>query len=201
MPSSLQDPKTIDELLLFRLSRLLAAGGAPVIRLCEGRLGITWREWRVIASLRPGVSMRSSKLAQHTRLDRPRTSKCISSLVAKGLIDRRLEPGDKRQATVTLTEKGQQLYQDFFPVVVQLNAQLTQGLSPDELAVLDKAITDHPATGRCHSGRGRLAQSQSAAARRRRRPGSTFDRSFFAKNSNKNRIIPAPDGHIKLSTR
>lgn len=141
MPSSLQEPRSIDELLLFRLSRLLAAGGATVIRLCEGRLGITWREWRVIASLRPGVSMRSSELAQQTRLDRPRTSKCISSLVAKGLIDRRLEPGDKRQATVTLTNKGQQLFEDFFPVVAHLNAQLTQGLSRDELAVLDKAIT------------------------------------------------------------
>jgi DNA-binding MarR family transcriptional regulator len=113
-----------------------------VIRLCEGRLGITWREWRVIASLRPGVSMRSSDLAKHTQLDRPRTSKCITSLLAKGLIDRQTEPGDQRKATVCLTEKGRSIYEDFFPVVVQLNARLLHGLSTQELAVLDKAISN-----------------------------------------------------------
>jgi DNA-binding MarR family transcriptional regulator len=142
MTSSLQEPRSIEDLLLYRLSRLLAAGGAPVIRLCEGRLGITWREWRVIASLRPGVSMRSSDLAKHTQLDRPRTSKCISSLLAKGLIDRQIEPGDQRKATVSLTEKGRGIYEAFFPVVVQLNARLMQNLSHEELAVLDRAIKD-----------------------------------------------------------
>jgi DNA-binding MarR family transcriptional regulator len=142
MTSNLQDPRSIDDLLLYRLSLLLAAGGAPVIRLCEGSLGITWREWRVIASLRPGVSMRSSELAKHTQLDRPRTSKCITSLLAKGLIDRQNEPGDHRKAKVCLTEKGGGIYESFFPVVVQLNARLLQDLSPEELAVLDKAISN-----------------------------------------------------------
>jgi hypothetical protein len=42
---------SLGELLLFRLSRLLAIGGSLVIKLCEGRFGITRREWRLLATL------------------------------------------------------------------------------------------------------------------------------------------------------
>ena len=52
MPSPrLSAPQGLDDLLLYRLSRLLGVAGAPVIRLCEGQFGITRREWRVLALL------------------------------------------------------------------------------------------------------------------------------------------------------
>lgn len=140
MTSTLTTPRSIDDFLLFRLHRILAHGGGTIRRLCEGQLGITWREWRLIASLRPGVSMLSSELAQHAQLDRARTSRGISSLVAKGLIDRQTVPNDQRKATVCLTDKGRAMYESFFPVVTELNHRLVQSLSDAELAVLDKAL-------------------------------------------------------------
>jgi DNA-binding MarR family transcriptional regulator len=141
MNSKLVNPDVIDDLLLYRLSRLVATGGTTVIRLCEGQLGITWREWRLIASLRPGVSLLSSELAEHAQLDRARTSRAISSLIAKGLIDRQIVPSDQRKATVTLTDKGRVMYESFFPVVSEINQRLLQGLGDDDLSVLDAALT------------------------------------------------------------
>lgn len=52
-----------------------------VIRLCEGRLGITRREWRIIALLAQDEGLLSSQLAERAQLDRARTSKAITSLV------------------------------------------------------------------------------------------------------------------------
>lgn len=141
MPLTLANPDTLQDLLLFRLSRLLSTAGTPVIRLCEGELGITWREWRVIASLRPSVTMLSSELARHTQLDRARTSRCISSLLEKGLIHRQPVPGDMRKATVSLTDKGCAVYASFFPVVLALNARLLQSLNADQMAILDSTLT------------------------------------------------------------
>lgn len=141
MHLKLAKPDAIDDLLLYRLSRLLATGGASVIRLCEGQLGITRREWRIMASLKPSGSMLSSELADHAQLDRARTSRAISSLVAKGLIDRQIVPSDQRKATITLTDKGRTMYESFFPVVVGLNQRLLQGLGNDALATLDAALT------------------------------------------------------------
>jgi DNA-binding MarR family transcriptional regulator len=141
MSSALTTPQSIDDFLLFRMHRVLAHGGGTIRRLCEGQLGITWREWRLIASLKPGVAMLSSELAQHAQLDRARTSRGISSLVSKGLIDRQTVPNDQRKATVCLSDKGRAMYESFFPVVAELNHRLVQSLSANELAVLDKALT------------------------------------------------------------
>ena len=141
MPLTLTSPQSIDDFLLFRLSRVLAQGGGTIRRLCEGQLGITWREWRVMASLRPGVSLLSSELAEHAQLDHARTSRAISSLVAKGLIDRQIVPSDQRKAIVTLTDKGRIMYESFFPVVTDINQRLLHGLDDDALAGLDAALT------------------------------------------------------------
>lgn len=48
-------PATVDDLLNYRLSCLLASSGAMVTRLCEGRYGITRREWRLVALLGKSV--------------------------------------------------------------------------------------------------------------------------------------------------
>lgn len=141
MNSKLAKPEVIDDLLLYRINRLLSTGGAAIIRMCEGELGITRREWRVMASLKPSGSMLSSELAEHAQLDRARTSRAISSLVVKGLIDRQIVVSDQRKATVTLTEKGRAMYESFFPVVAGLNQRLLQGLSDDVLKTLDAALT------------------------------------------------------------
>jgi DNA-binding MarR family transcriptional regulator len=140
MTTKLANPDVIDDFVMYRLSRLLASGSASVIRLCEGELGITRREWRVIASLKPGGSMLSSELAEHAHLDRARTSRAISSLVAKGLIDRQIVSSDQRKATVTLTAKGCAMYESFFPLVAELNKRMLQGLSDEVLQALDTAL-------------------------------------------------------------
>jgi hypothetical protein len=51
MTLSLRQPRQLDELLNYRLLRLFAVSGAPVVRLLEGRYGISRREWRLIALL------------------------------------------------------------------------------------------------------------------------------------------------------
>jgi len=127
----------MDDLLLFRLSRLLAIGGAPVIRLCEGRYGITRREWRVLALLGREDNLLSSQLAQRAQLDRARTSKAITSLVAKRLVRREPRPGDRRQAALTLTDEGRSLFRSLFPQVLRIHHDLLDVLDPQETALLD----------------------------------------------------------------
>jgi DNA-binding MarR family transcriptional regulator len=80
---SLADPHTVDDLLNYRLSRLFASSGAMVIRLCEGRYGITRREWRLIALLAAHGAMSPSQLAARAHLERARTSRHITESPVK----------------------------------------------------------------------------------------------------------------------
>ena len=134
------NPQTIDDMLLYRLSRLLGSAGSLVIRLCEGEFGITRREWRVLAQLGRQDGILSSELAVRTQLDRARTSRAVTALVAKGLVHRNPKPHDRRQVVLELTEAGQALYRAVLPRVSEIHVDLVSGLQASEVGVLDELL-------------------------------------------------------------
>ena len=140
MSVPLKEPSGLDDLLLYRLSRLLAVGGSMVIRLCEGRFGITRREWRVIARLAQEQELLSSELADCIQLDRARTSRAVSSLVTKKLVRRSAGVSDRRQARIALTERGRALHRELFPLVCEINRGLLAPLSAREVERLDAML-------------------------------------------------------------
>jgi len=111
-----------------------------VTRLCEGRYGITRREWRLIALLAAHGAMSPSELAQRAHLERARTSRHITELGARGLIWRRTDAKDRRRAEVDLTAEGRQLYDELFPQSVRFNRQVLAALEPAELEAFDSAL-------------------------------------------------------------
>ncbi|SEA19035.1 DNA-binding transcriptional regulator, MarR family [Variovorax sp. YR216] len=132
--------RPLDDLLLYRLSRLLSVAGSMVIRICEGRFGITRREWRLIATLASHGELSSSGLAEHAQLDRARTSKAVGSLVDKELVARSHPAGDRRQVLLCLTERGRDLYDELFPLVTRINAELLGALDADAAVQLDESL-------------------------------------------------------------
>ncbi|MDZ5458490.1 MarR family winged helix-turn-helix transcriptional regulator [Azohydromonas lata] len=130
----------LDEVLNYRLTRLIALSGAPVIRLCEGRYGISRREWRLLAHLAAQGPLSPSDLAEQIALDRARTSRAIGSLAVKGFIQRVALPGDRRRALVALNDKGQALHAELFPQVAELNRRLLQALDDGLLQSLDAML-------------------------------------------------------------
>lgn len=133
-------PQKLEDLLLYRLSRLSAIAGSAVVRLCEGRYGITRREWRIILQLVESGALQSSELADQVQLDRARTSRAVSSLVAKRLVHREVQPGDRRRVLLTLTDPGRALHASLFPQVVRINLDLLAALSADEVRRFDQNL-------------------------------------------------------------
>ena len=138
--SASQQLQTINDLLLYRLSRLNVKAGAMVVRLCEGGHGVTRREWGVIGHLREKGPLAPSALAEHFELDRARTSRMVTSLVKKGLITRQAQQGNRRQATLALTPAGLQIYEQLMPQVQDINRRILTVLSAAEMAQLDGFI-------------------------------------------------------------
>jgi len=127
----------IEQLLNYRLWKLIALSGAPVTRLCEGHFGITRREWALLGVLRREGDLPPSVLAERAALDRARASRTIGPLVDKGLLVRRAQPGDRRRARVGLTEAGHALVDRLEPQVAAINAQVLSALDAGERAALD----------------------------------------------------------------
>ena len=137
---SLSKPLVVEDLLNYRLSRLLASSGAMVTLLCEGRYGITRREWRMICILAVHGVMSPSELALRAHLERPRVSRYITDLVKKKLLLRVTLPEDKRRAQIGITQAGLELYAALFPQSVALNNTVLKALTPSELKLFETAL-------------------------------------------------------------
>lgn len=131
---------TLDDLFLYHLARLMSSAGGMVVRLCEGGYGITRREWRLIGLLADQVPLQPSQLAEHAQLDRTRTSRAISALIAKGLLQKQGIAGDGRQALVQLSATGLALHAELFPQVQRINQALLGEISDAELQVLSQVF-------------------------------------------------------------
>lgn len=138
---SFAQPTSVEDLLNYRLSRLLASSGSMVTLLCEGRYGITRREWRLICMLAERGALSPSELSRLAHLERARISRHIADLAGKKLVARIAVQGDGRRARVELTDRGRKLHGELFPQSLKFNQQLLQVLSAGELAVFDQALT------------------------------------------------------------
>jgi DNA-binding MarR family transcriptional regulator len=140
--ATLAQPRDITELLNYRLARLIAASGAAVIRLCEGKYGVSRREWHMLGLLAAHGAQSPSELADKCHLDRARVSRAITLMTGKGLIRRHGVATDLRRASVELTALGTTLYRALFADIAAINTRLVAGLSPDQLAMLDTLLDD-----------------------------------------------------------
>lgn len=137
---SLQQPDNLDQLLNYRLARLLASSSAPGIRMFEGRYGVSRREWRLVGLVAVYGTMSPSDLAERAHLDRPRVSRVLTGLVRRGLLARVGLPNDRRRARVEITPEGRQLYEEVFPQLVSQQGHLLAALTPEQLAAFDRAL-------------------------------------------------------------
>ena len=133
----LRQPQGLPDMLLYRLNRIRAVGGGMVLRYCEGRFGVTRREWVVMALLAGAGTITSSELAARAELDKSAMSKAIASMVKKGLLLRLPRAGDRRYIELALTAKGRRLYEQILPVVQEVNRDLMSTLAASEIDLLD----------------------------------------------------------------
>jgi len=142
MPSTVPDALLkLASFLPYRLSVLANTVSLTVARLYEKRFGITIPEWRVIAVLGGGCTLSASEVAAATAMERVQVSRAISRMLASGLILRETGGDDRRRADLTLTDKGNAIFQEIAPLAMAYEVELTAALTAEELAHLDHLLT------------------------------------------------------------
>jgi DNA-binding MarR family transcriptional regulator len=155
-PTPALAPQALEDLLLYRLTRVMRATSCLVVRLLEGEHGITRREWALLATLHGCEALTSSALAERLQLDRVRTSRALQGLVAKSLVSTQRDAHDGRKVWVSLSDTGRALYAVVFPQIAQINVELGAALAPEALAVLWHSLDRLEARGRQLVQQGRV---------------------------------------------
>lgn len=182
---SLIAPKSVEDLLNYRLARLVSATSAPGVRLLEGRFGISRRQWGLLGVLAQHGAMSPTELSRHSHLEPSKVSLHVAQFVARGLVHRETNVGDRRRAQLELTDAGRQLFESAYPLLVDLSRTLLEALSPEEANALDTIMrklgdaaerlsAQHPIPEKADRRRGgsRLARSGQALPAGRDAPPS-----------------------------
>ena len=155
------------EMLMYRLYQAWSQSNPVFVRLCEGRFGITRREWRLLACAVEGGIMTSAELAAAAKLDLARTSRTLGALCEKGWLRRLPDSADRRVVRIVATEHGLNRYRALLPEVLHLNDLLVQDLDAAEVAQLRDLLARIEQRGR------RMAQDNIVAEKASRREGGT----------------------------
>lgn len=124
----------------FRLSVLEKRVSESIAQYYAARFDLTRYEWRVMATLAMHQGMSAKDVANFTRLDKMQVSRAISVLKESELINQNKSEKDRRTSVLTLTGKGQDLYNQIVPLVVQQEQKILQVLSEEERETLHQLM-------------------------------------------------------------
>lgn len=132
------DPRlTLATFLPYRLSVVTAVVSEGLARIYERRFGIGIPEWRVLSTVGEFGSITAKAIGLHAHMGKVKVSRAAASLEERGLLRRSQNTRDLREAFLTLTPRGQAMYDEIAPLALGYVARLTESLDADDLTRLD----------------------------------------------------------------
>lgn len=102
--------------------------------------GASLTTWIVLASAETYPGLSQTELAERIGVEGPTLVRHLDRMSGDGLLERLRDPADRRVARIRLTEAGRRRYRELAKVADTLDTQLRSLFTPDEYAVLERAI-------------------------------------------------------------
>lgn len=118
----------LESFIPFRLNCLASEISRRLASVYGERFGIDIPQWRVMATLGGGQSVRAQDIANHTRMHKSNVSRAVSRLIERGWIERAPSDRDRREAPLQLTPEGERIFAEIVPVVLDFEDQFLEGL-------------------------------------------------------------------------
>lgn len=130
----------LNQFLTYRLSRVQAKLNAQANALLQRHAGLTLSKWRILALVGAAGQTRLSELSRNAALDKGLLSRNLKIMVAEGLVATKQDDVDHRVQHLSLTKKGQSLFDTTLPKMRMRQAKLNGVLEPREIEVLYSAL-------------------------------------------------------------
>jgi DNA-binding MarR family transcriptional regulator len=155
VPPRIKEPDHIDDFLAYRMHNLTRVAAHGVGLKFRREIGISRRDWRLLAFVGqyPGLSL--TRLAELTSLDTVVTSRCVAQLVRRGLLVNKREGANKRLLALRLSEAGSETYLRARACGRAYNVEFAACLSDDEARQLDALLLKLEAQARTLADRER----------------------------------------------
>jgi MarR family transcriptional regulator, transcriptional regulator for hemolysin len=131
--------------LEFRFSRLLILAARRwstyIDEAIREKTGQPRARWQTLAALAfSDGPIATIELAERMAVQWPSLIRTLNELEAEGLVERRINPADKRSRLVTITDKGVAVFREVKAVLDPTRAALLESFSTEELQVTERLL-------------------------------------------------------------
>jgi DNA-binding MarR family transcriptional regulator len=109
-------------------------------RIYADRYKIGIPEWRVIVMLGEYGSLTAKAIGMHSCMHKTKVSRAVATLEKRKLVVRRANREDMREAFLSLTQSGRELYASVAPVALDFAEKLLASVEPKDRPALDRAL-------------------------------------------------------------
>ena len=154
-------PLRLEEFLPYRLNVLASLVSQALSRIYVERYGLGVPEWRVLVTLGQFGVMTGKAVGAHSHMHKTKVSRAVVLLERRKLVSRRANRADLREAFLSLTPAGREVYTELAPIALDFARDLLESVDAADRAALDRALmklTERsaqlaPSTGRIANGR------------------------------------------------
>lgn len=130
----------LEQFFPYRLSVLANTVTRALARLYEAEHDLTIAEWRLLAILARFGPISGNGVCERTAMDKVRVSRAVGRAESRGLVDRSIDPDDRRRLLLTLTAQGRAIHDRIVPLAREREAQILSALSEAEADALMTAL-------------------------------------------------------------
>lgn len=120
----------LERFLPYRLAVLAAEVSRALSQIYTREFGLSIPEWRVVANLGRFGPMNAGDLAERSSLDKPKVTRALQKLEARGLVQRAVDARDRRQVRLSLTRRGRTMLGQIAGLAREWEKDLVSVLSP-----------------------------------------------------------------------
>ena len=138
----------LDAFMPYRLSVLSNRVSSAIAAEYSERFDLTILEWRVMAVLGGAPHLAAREVAERTAMDKVQVSRAVARLLDAKRIVRETDGDDGRVTRLSLSAKGQAIYDEIVPLALRLEREFLAILSESERRNLDQLVTKLSAQAR-----------------------------------------------------
>lgn len=130
----------LDEFLPYQLNVCANLVSQALSRIYAERYKIGVPEWRVLVTLGEFGMMTAKAIGLHSHMHKTKVSRAVTVLERRKLVTRRVNRADLREAFLSLTPAGREVYSELAPSALNFARQLMESVDAADRAALDRAL-------------------------------------------------------------
>jgi DNA-binding MarR family transcriptional regulator len=130
----------LETFLPYRLNVCANIVSQALSRIYADRYKIGVPEWRVLVTLGQFGNMTAKAIGLHSHMHKTKVSRAVAMLERRKWVARRANRADLREAFLSLTPAGRDIYGELAPIALDFARQLMDTIEPADRAALNRAM-------------------------------------------------------------